>query len=103
MYLISEDKVYSNIFDEKKKVYPEVKVVRTADNQLAIKVLDTGVESKPHYRQVATQTELFAKFGATAEPEVATADQAAQPEPEATATQPEPDQTAKPKAAKASK
>lgn len=66
MYFISDDKVYSTFFNEEKKMYPEVKVVRTATGQLSIEVLDTGVETKPHYRQVATQMELFAKFGAMA-------------------------------------
>lgn len=69
MYIVANGKIYSAVFNEALKVYPELKVVKDSEGKLSLKTLSTGVPAKPHYRQAATLAEVFAQFGSTAEVE----------------------------------
>lgn len=63
MFYVSDNKVYSDTFDEKLGVYPEVKIGVDSDGVATMTALKTGVAKKPKGRQVCTRDEVVAQLG----------------------------------------
>lgn len=64
MFFVSNSKIYLNRLNSDKKFYPEVILVKDADDNISIKVSSTkGIEVKPQNRQVCTLQEIIAQFG----------------------------------------
>lgn len=66
MFYVVGTKVYLADFNESKKIYPEVRLIKEADGKIIPEVLDTGVSVKPKNREICTLKEVLAKFGADA-------------------------------------
>ena len=66
MFYVVGTKVYLADFNESKKVYPEVRLVKETDGRIIPEILDTGVSVKPKNREICTLKEVLAKFGADA-------------------------------------
>lgn len=63
MFYVSGSKIYLSTFDAGMKVYPEVGLVRQADDSISVVRKGGGVAKKPKRRQLCTLQELKAQFG----------------------------------------
>ncbi|MGN1230071.1 MAG: hypothetical protein ACI4T5_10530 [Prevotella sp.] len=66
MFYVTGTKVYLATLDEKTKVYPEVRLVKTEGGAIVPEVLSTGVSKKPPHREICTLAEIIARFGQSA-------------------------------------
>jgi hypothetical protein len=66
MFFVSGTKIYLTEFNTTSKVYPEVKLIKTSDGTVQMKVQSSGISKKPVNSQVCTAREVIAQFGSGA-------------------------------------
>ena len=71
MFYVSGTKVYLATFDEKCKVFPEVKLAWAGPDQLKVVRVGGGIAQKPGVYSICTLTELIAQFGGAVVPPTA--------------------------------
>lgn len=70
MFYVSGTKIYLDTFDDKLKVYPEVKLVKNDDDSIAMEIQKTGVAKKPANRKICSAREVYAMLGPMAQPKL---------------------------------
>lgn len=65
MFYVVGTKVYSAVYNEQKKCYPEVKLLRNPEGHILFKSMPTGAAQKPAGRTLCTREEVLAQLGAT--------------------------------------